>query len=349
MSKTVVGSFDTFDHARAVVAALEAMGVAPDDVSMVAHDAARRFAAGREDDTAVAPQVDAPGLPEADRGTLEVGDDATIAAGRGAAAGGLLGGTAGLIAGLAGLAIPGVGPLLAAGPIAAALTGAGLGALTGGLLGGLRQVGVSDADAEYYAEAVRRGGALVVVRAEDDRATAIADAMRSHGAVDLGERVAAWRASGWRGFEAESEPWTDERIARERFAYRTGAGLPQAVDRSDEHRDLRSGGHPNLGFGSERPGVDPTRREHGRSDRPGAASGLPGSAAGAPPGGSTGDIGDTTRREAAGPGPGGSGGRGTSGEGGRCASAEGDRGASALGPGAAVGRGTSDRGDRGGR
>jgi hypothetical protein len=52
-----------------------------------------------------------------------------------------LGGVGGLLAGLAGLAIPGIGPILAAGPIAAALSGApggaGLGAVTGGLIGAL--------------------------------------------------------------------------------------------------------------------------------------------------------------------------------------------------------------------
>ena len=256
MSKTVVGSFDTFEHARAVVDALEAQGVAHADLNVVANDAAGRHSGAG---SASAPSaggvasVGAGGAPPRVRDPAEGGDvgdgDAAAAAGRGALAGGVIGGTAGLIAGLAGLALPGVGPLVAAGPIAAALTGAGIGAIAGGLINGLRQLGVSDTDAEYYAEAVRRGGALVVVRADDDRAQAVADAMRLHGAIDIESRVASWRASGWTGFDPGAEPYSVDRIERERSAYRTGGGVPEAVQRNPD-ADLRSGtmtGRPFIG------------------------------------------------------------------------------------------------------
>src|ERR1700733_12935302 len=55
----------------------------------------------------------------------------------GAVAGGAIGGTLGVLAGIGALAIPGIGPLLAAGPIIAALAGVGSGGLVGGLIGGL--------------------------------------------------------------------------------------------------------------------------------------------------------------------------------------------------------------------
>jgi len=45
----------------------------------------------------------------------------------GAAAGGVIGGTLGVLAGIGALAIPGVGPLIAAGPIMAGLAGLGVG------------------------------------------------------------------------------------------------------------------------------------------------------------------------------------------------------------------------------
>jgi hypothetical protein len=244
MTKTVVGSFDTFEHARDVVTALEDMGVAQGDLNVVANDAAGRLAAGRGAGPSAGLAADPTDGALPDRDPSEGGDTGTGAAasaGRGAVAGGVIGGTAGLIAGLAGLAVPGVGPLVAAGPIAATLAGAGIGALAGGLIGGLRAVGVSDADAEYYAEAVRRGGALVVVKADDARATAIADTMRRHGAIDIDSRVAAWRASGWSGFDESAQPWTHEQIERERVAYRTGGGVPQALDRGPD-AELRSGG-----------------------------------------------------------------------------------------------------------
>jgi stress response protein YsnF len=73
---------------------------------------------------------------------------------------------------LRGLAIPGIGPILAAGPIAAALGGAlggaGLGPVTGGLIGALTDMGVPEHEARHYENAVREGKTLLTVRAQDD-------------------------------------------------------------------------------------------------------------------------------------------------------------------------------------
>jgi hypothetical protein len=244
MTKTVVGSFDTFEHASEVLDVLEKMGVTGKDVNLVANDAVGRFAAGRNEGTAT-------GLPR-HGGALggmrrspelsEEGADASVAsgAGKGAVAGGMIGGTAGLIAGLAGLALPGIGPLVAAGPIAAVLTGAGIGAAAGGLIGGLGQVGVSEADAEYYAEAVRRGGALVIVRAADDRAPRIADTMRDRGAIDIESRVTAWRESGWTAHDPAARPYTVVELERERAGLRgTGAGTMQDTHQKRQDFDGR--------------------------------------------------------------------------------------------------------------
>ena len=60
----------------------------------------------------------------------------------GAGTGGLVGGTLGLLAGIGALAIPGVGPLIAAGPIMAALSGAAVGAAVGGVAGALVGLGI---------------------------------------------------------------------------------------------------------------------------------------------------------------------------------------------------------------
>jgi hypothetical protein len=149
-------------------------------------------------------------------------DDASGAA-AGAVTGGVVGGAAGLAASLMGLAIPGIGPIIAAGPIVSLLTGAGVGAVAGGLIGGLTDMGVSRPDAEYYAEAVRRGGALVTVRADDARAERAADIMRSHGAIDIERRAEQWREHGWSGFDEKAQPYTAEDIDRERGWYERGA------------------------------------------------------------------------------------------------------------------------------
>ena len=145
-------------------------------------------------------------------------DDASNAA-AGAVTGGVVGGAAGLAASLAGLAIPGIGPIIAAGPIVSLLTGAGVGAVAGGLIGGLTDLGVSPGDAEYYAEAVRRGGALVTVRADDARAERAAEIMRAHGAVDIERRAEQWRERGWTGFDPDARHYTPADLAREEDLY----------------------------------------------------------------------------------------------------------------------------------
>jgi len=113
----------------------------------------------------------------------------TEAAGTGAVGGGILGGLAGLLVGLGALTIPGIGPVLAAGPLAAALgttlAGAGIGAAAGGLVGALVGIGVPEEEAEYYAEGVRRGGVLVSVHASDATADDATSALRSSGALDV--------------------------------------------------------------------------------------------------------------------------------------------------------------------
>lgn len=102
----------------------------------------------------------------------------------GAAAGGLLGGVGGLLAGLGALAIPGIGPLLAAGPIAAALAGIAVGATGGGLVGGLIGLGISEDDAKLYDEHVGSGRVLVIVDAEDAQRDEAEALFRNHYALN---------------------------------------------------------------------------------------------------------------------------------------------------------------------
>ncbi|HEY3461430.1 MAG TPA: hypothetical protein VGL52_11450 [Casimicrobiaceae bacterium] len=161
---------------------------------------------------------DGAGLTDAVRDRDGRVDDASGAA-AGAVTGGVVGGAAGLAASLMGLAIPGIGPIIAAGPIVSLLTGAGVGAVAGGLIGGLTDMGVSESDAQYYAEAVRRGGALVTVRADDARAERAADIMRAHGAIDIERRAERWREQGWTGFDENAQPYTPADLAREEDLY----------------------------------------------------------------------------------------------------------------------------------
>ena len=77
-------------------------------------------------------------------------------------------------------------------------------------------MGVSKGDAEYYAESVRRGGALVTVRADDSRADRAADIMREHGAVDIDQRAEQWRERGWTGWDEKADPYTTADLDRDR-------------------------------------------------------------------------------------------------------------------------------------
>ena len=212
MAKTIVGSFDSFEEAQEVLRELQQKGFSRDDISVIANNATGKYSS----QSAGAAQA------RSDKATTVSDTGANTATG--AAAGGVLGGAAGLVVGLMGLAIPGIGPIVAAGPIAAALAGAGVGAVAGGLIGGLTGVGVSEDDASYYAESVRRGGALVTVRADDSRADEAASAMRNHGAVDIERRVEQWKQQGWTGHDPSATPYSVDQLERERTTYSGSLG-----------------------------------------------------------------------------------------------------------------------------
>jgi len=93
----------------------------------------------------------------------------------GAGAGAVLGGAAGLLAGLGLLAVPGIGPLLAMGPIATTLAGAGIGGVSGGVVGALVGLGIPEPEAKRYAEEIKEGNILVTVRCDGqcDRARSV--------------------------------------------------------------------------------------------------------------------------------------------------------------------------------
>ncbi len=100
---TVAGVFATMDNARRAYDELIGASFPRADIDLIANE------------TGCSSDLD---VPCGDDGS-EVATDAGIGA--------ALGGVGGLLAGLAVLPIPGVGPVLAAGPIIAALSGVGVG------------------------------------------------------------------------------------------------------------------------------------------------------------------------------------------------------------------------------
>lgn len=104
----------------------------------------------------------------------------------GAAAGGVTGGVIGLLAGIGALAIPGVGPLIAAGPIMAALSGAAVGGATGGLVGGLIGLGIPEIEAKRYEEKLKSGNYLIAVHTHDSDEEKLAkETFKTAGADDI--------------------------------------------------------------------------------------------------------------------------------------------------------------------
>jgi hypothetical protein len=85
----------------------------------------------------------------------------------GAVAGGVIGGTIGLLAGVGLLAVPGLGPLIAAGPVIAALTGVGSGGVVGGLIGALVGMGIPEYEAKRYEGRIKEGGILLSVHCDN--------------------------------------------------------------------------------------------------------------------------------------------------------------------------------------
>lgn len=104
----------------------------------------------------------------------------------GGAVGGVLGTALGWLAGVGTLAIPGVGPLIAAGPIMAALAGAGAGAALGGATGALIGLGIPEYEAKRFEGRVRNGGILISVHCDNgDWADRAENVLKSAGAEEV--------------------------------------------------------------------------------------------------------------------------------------------------------------------
>ena len=195
--QTIVALFDTPAEAEATIGDLELAGFARADVSIV--------------------------IGERPHGT----ETGSHAAGMGAAVG--LG--VGLLAGLATIALPGVGLVLALGPL---LVGGVVGAVAGGLVGTLVDIGVPALEARYYQEAVRRGGTLISFAVEDQEQIRALDIIKKHNPVDIKERAMAWHEAGWNA-DSAMEPEEIEAVPMPTSSMGTIAA-PSAQPTREVHR-----------------------------------------------------------------------------------------------------------------
>lgn len=154
-----------------------------------------------------------------------------VTAEQGAAFGAASGGIIGALVGLGALAIPGIGPVIAAGPLVSALAGGAVGVLagapTGGIVGGLIKTHHIDAeDAELYAEGIRRGDTLVTVLVEDADVSQTRDILNKYSPSDIHNDASSWRSEGWSSFDASTTPTAEDvnRYRSTRSSSSTGIG-----------------------------------------------------------------------------------------------------------------------------
>jgi hypothetical protein len=206
MTVTISRLYNDYASASQAVSDLEAAGLRSSDISVVSSNADNWYGRdrGRKMDR----------IDRDHDGTDDRAEGAEVGAGIGAA----IGGTAGLLAGLGIMAIPGIGPVVAAGWLAATAAGAVAGGATGGIIGALTQAGVSKDEAHLYAEGVRRGGTLVTARVADGERTRY-ETILDRSAVSIRERSEAYRKEGWSGFDESLPPYSAEQARKEREIY----------------------------------------------------------------------------------------------------------------------------------
>ena len=188
--QTLTKVYDRHERARQVVSDLEREGIPSSSISLLANKSISEQHADVEN---------------------------TSEAGTGAGVGAVVGGTAGLLTGLGILAIPGLGPVVAAGWLATTALGALAGGVTGGIVGALIDAGVPEEHAHIYSEAVRRGGTLVSVRAEESKAVIVQAILDRHSPMDPVRQGAEYRKTGWNQFDPDAPPYVPDGIEVERI------------------------------------------------------------------------------------------------------------------------------------
>lgn len=187
----VVGLFADRERAERAVKAMRDRGFSENEISIVAKQDGGQV---KKTDVEAASEEFGSAPGRAGRGRTdraadaEAGEDMGVGmdmnlgeATGGTAWGSALGGVAGLLAGVGALAIPGIGPIVAAGPLAATLSGA----LAGGIAGGLLDLGIPDAEGRQYEEEVKKGKILAVIESSDAKIDDAATILRQHGAQDV--------------------------------------------------------------------------------------------------------------------------------------------------------------------
>lgn len=153
-NQTIIGVFRSRDNAEQAVNSLRQQGFSNEEINIISKNRRDEHREGTEFD-----------------------DDITD----GTVTGGTLGGIGGLLLGAGALVIPGVGPILAAGPITAAIGGA----IAGGIAGGLIDWGIPAEESERYQQEVVQGSILAIIRTNSAKVNSVAQVLRQNGANEV--------------------------------------------------------------------------------------------------------------------------------------------------------------------
>lgn len=150
-AKAVVGIFKDLSSAEQAVAQLRGSGFSTEEINIVSKDPAAKNYSGNDSIM-----------------------DGTMT-------GGAIGGVGGLLLSAGALTIPGLGPIIAAGPLAATIAGA----IGGGITGGLIDWGIPSAKSEEYNEEVSSGNTLAVIKTPENKVSQAVQILTSYGAMNV--------------------------------------------------------------------------------------------------------------------------------------------------------------------
>lgn len=168
-NKSVFGLYSAREKAEHAVAALHADGFSPANISVLLAENMKAAENRKPAELATEQTTKAP-------------EAAAVGVGSGAA----LGGAVGWLVGAGALILPGIGPVIAAGPILAALAGMGIGGALGGFAGTLVGMGIPEDEAKIYEGQVLKGGTLVAVSCDSAELVNRAEhILRNSGAQDV--------------------------------------------------------------------------------------------------------------------------------------------------------------------
>ena len=172
---TVIGVFKSREDAERAIGELRRQGFTQEEISIISKKQGEHT--GRES-VIEAGKLWSRGYKSDVAGREEIYDDDIT---DGALTGGTLGGIGGLLLGAGALAVPGLGPIIAAGPIAGALSGA----FAGGIAGGLIDWGIPSASSHRYEQRIAEGGILALIKTSAAKINQAAAVLRQNGAFDV--------------------------------------------------------------------------------------------------------------------------------------------------------------------